>query len=73
MSKITFSEEQIEILKRKPNVKRVSEKSITYADDFKRIFIEEYLERFSLNQDGVRKRLWNHLQLQKDTANYAKI
>lgn len=28
MSKITFSEEQIEILKRNPNVKRVSEKEI---------------------------------------------
>lgn len=43
MSKITFSEEQIELLKQNPYVKRVSSKSITYTDEFKRLFIEEYL------------------------------
>ncbi|MCY6353836.1 HTH domain-containing protein, partial [Clostridium sp. ZS2-4] len=43
MSKITFSKESIERLNRNPYVKRVSEKSITYSDEFKRIFIEEYL------------------------------
>lgn len=43
MSKITFSEESIESLRTNPNVKRVSAKSITYSDEFKRAFIEEYL------------------------------
>lgn len=43
MSKITFSKEAIEKLKRNPYVKRVSEKSITYSDEFKRMFIEKYL------------------------------
>ena len=43
MSKITFSKEAIERLNQNTYVKRVSEKSITYSDEFKRIFIEEYL------------------------------
>lgn len=44
MSKITFSEEQMKILNKNPNVKRVSEKSITYTDQFKRAFVEAYLK-----------------------------
>lgn len=43
MSKITFSKEAIEELNRNPYVKRVSEKSITYSDEFKRMLIEKYL------------------------------
>lgn len=43
MSRITFSKEQIEELQKNPYVKRVSDKSITYTDEFKRFFIEEYL------------------------------
>lgn len=42
MSRITFSKEQIEELQKNPYVKRVSDKSITYIDEFKRFFIEEY-------------------------------
>ena len=44
MSKIIFSKEQIDILNNNQNVKRVSEKSITYSDEFKRAFIEKYLQ-----------------------------
>ena len=44
MSKITFSKEVIEKLNQNTYVKRVSEKSITYSDEFKRMFIEEYLK-----------------------------
>ena len=44
MSKLTFSEKDIETLSKNPNVLRVSDKSITYSDDFKRHFIEEYLQ-----------------------------
>lgn len=43
MSKKTFSEKDIKILKKNPNVKRVSALAITYTDDFKIKFIEEYL------------------------------
>ncbi len=38
MSKITFSKETIELLKQNPYVAKVSEKSITYSDEFKRLF-----------------------------------
>ena len=44
MSKITFNKETIESLKQNPYVVKVSEKSITYSDEFKRLFIEEYLK-----------------------------
>lgn len=44
MSKITFTKEQIDQLNLNPNVKRVSDKSITYTDEFKRAFIEAYLQ-----------------------------
>ncbi len=35
MSKITFSPTEINTLKKNPNVYRVSERSITYTDDFR--------------------------------------
>ena len=44
MSKITFDKRTIELLKQNPNVVRVSDKSITYSDEFKRFFIDEYLK-----------------------------
>lgn len=43
MSKLTFTPEQIQILKANPYVKNVSEKSITYSDEFKRHFVSESL------------------------------
>lgn len=43
MSKITFSQKDIKVLKNNPNVQRISELAITYTDDFKKRFIEEYL------------------------------
>jgi len=42
MSKITFDKRTIELLKQNPYVVKVSEKSITYSDEFKRFFIDEY-------------------------------
>lgn len=42
MCKITFSSKEINTLQKNPNVQRVSEKSITYTDEFKNIFIDEY-------------------------------
>lgn len=44
MSKVLFTEKDIKVLNTNPNVLRVSEKSITYTDEFKRSFIEEYLK-----------------------------
>lgn len=43
MSKITFTEKDIKLLEKNPNVKNVSELAITYSDNFKRVYIEEYL------------------------------
>lgn len=44
MSKVLFSENDIVKLQNNPNVINVSSKSITYSDEFKRLFIEEYLK-----------------------------
>jgi transposase InsO family protein len=43
MSKIKFSVSEIKKLEKNPHVKRVSTLSITYTDEFKKIFIESYL------------------------------
>lgn len=43
MSKIKFSINEVKELEKNLNVKRVSTLSITYTDEFKRIFIESYL------------------------------
>lgn len=42
MAGIRFTIEQQELLRRNPNVKKVSEKSITYNDTFKLFAIEEH-------------------------------
>jgi putative transposase len=43
MSKITFSAKDIKILKKNPNVHRISSLYITYTDGFKNKFMDEYL------------------------------
>ena len=43
MSKITFSNKEIKILQKNPNVQRISDLAITYTDDFKNKFMDEYL------------------------------
>jgi len=43
MSKIRFSEVDILMLRQNKNILRVSEKAISYTDEFKRLFIEDYL------------------------------
>jgi putative transposase len=43
MSRITFSDREIKILQKNPNVQRVSNLAITYRDDFKNKFMDEYL------------------------------
>ena len=43
MSKKTFSDKEIKILQKNPNVQRVSSLAITYSDDFKNKFMDEYL------------------------------
>jgi hypothetical protein len=42
MGKYYFTKEQVEILKLSPYVKNVSEKAITYTDEFKLLFLNEY-------------------------------
>lgn len=41
MTKKLFTEKEIQILSKKQYVKSVSQKRITYTDEFKRIFMEE--------------------------------
>lgn len=43
MSKVIFSSKDIKNLQANPNVERVSELAVTYKDDFKKKFMEEYL------------------------------
>lgn len=43
MSKITFSEKDIQTLSKSPYVSKVSKTTITYTDEFKELFINEYL------------------------------
>lgn len=43
MSKKRFSKIECECLSKNKNVLRVSEKAITYADEFKQLFIDQYL------------------------------
>ena len=42
MSKLKFSEEDINKLKDNPYILNISEKAITYADEFKEKFLELY-------------------------------
>lgn len=42
MSKKLFSDKEISVLSKNPYVKAVSIKGITYTEEFKRIYIEEY-------------------------------
>lgn len=42
MSKLKFSKEDIEKLKNNPYIFNITEKAITYADEFKEKFIELY-------------------------------
>lgn len=44
MSKVTFNEKTIKLLKKNPYITKISEKSITYSEEFNRLFIEEYLK-----------------------------
>jgi len=44
MSRSYFNENQVKILKKNKYVLKVSNASITYSDEFKKLFIEEYLE-----------------------------
>ena len=41
MSKVIFNDKQIKLLAKNPNVLRVSDKAITYSEEFKNKFIEE--------------------------------
>ena len=44
MSQKTFTEKEIKILKKNPYVKKVSEKSITYSDEFKQLVVLQIAE-----------------------------
>lgn len=44
MAKVIYSAEQLKALRTNPNVKKCSEKSITYAPGFKQLAIKQYYE-----------------------------
>ncbi len=44
MSKVIFNDKQIKFLAKNPNVLKVSDKAITYSEEFKNKFIEENLK-----------------------------
>ena len=46
MSKVIFDDKQIKLLAKNPNVLKVSDKAITYSEEFKNRFVEE-------NQKGI--------------------
>lgn len=50
MAKVTFTSEQVQVLEGNPYVKSVSEKSITYTDEFKRHFVSESLNMKTAKQ-----------------------
>ena len=50
MAKVTFTSEQVQVLEGNPYVKSVSEKSITYTDEFKRHFVSELLNMKTAKQ-----------------------
>jgi len=64
MTKIVFNKKEQEQLRSNPNVKAVSEKAITYSDDFKRHFIVEYekgrLPREIFEEAGLDMELIGH-------------
>jgi len=45
MAEKIFTAEEIEIIRKNPYVKNVSEKAITYTDEFKEYFIDEYKKK----------------------------
>ena len=56
MSKITFSAKEIKALQKNQNVHRVSDRSITYTEEFKTRFIDDYLAGKLPRQIFVEKR-----------------
>lgn len=50
MAKRTFTHEQIQTLASNPYVKRVSDKSITYTDEFKQHFVSESLNGLTMKE-----------------------
>ncbi len=42
MSRRTFTEKEIQLLSKNPYIQSISSKSITYTEEFKQIFINEY-------------------------------
>jgi hypothetical protein len=56
MTKILLTKKEQEQLKRNPNVVAVSEKAITYTNEFKRHFIEEN-EKGKLPREILKKRV----------------
>jgi putative transposase len=76
MSKKIFSKADIEILSQNPYVKKVSEKSITYTDEFKGFFIIEYHSGTSptrvFEKAGFSKEMIGYKRIDRAAARWKK-
>jgi len=76
MSKIKISASEIKKLEKNPNVKRVSTLSITYTDEFKKIFIEAYLlgklPRVIFSENGFDVEVIGIKRIEQCTARWKK-
>lgn len=71
-----FTDEQVKILKANPNVKNVSNKAITYNDNFKEYFVNEYnngkLPRMIFEEVGLSVDILGIIRIEQSAARFRK-
>jgi hypothetical protein len=71
-----FTDEQVKILKANPNVKNVSNKAITYNDNFKEYFVNEYnngkLPRMIFEEVGLSVDILGITRIEQSAARFRK-
>jgi len=76
MSKIIFNDKQIKLLAKNPNVLRVSDKSITYSEEYRNKFILEnskgILPRKIFEDNGFDIEIIGHKRIEQSAARWRK-
>ena len=76
MNRKNFRKEDIEILSQNPYVKNVSERTITYTEEFKRFFIREYESGTGptriFEKAGFKKEMVGHKRIDQAAARWKK-
>ncbi|HOR18188.1 MAG TPA: hypothetical protein PL147_04845 [Bacilli bacterium] len=71
-----FTDEQVKILKANPNVKNVSNKAITYTDQFKEHFVNEYnkgkLPIVIFEDVGLSVKILGKIRIQESSRRFRK-